>query len=67
MKNLTSKAALRLAVALTVLLCAGCATDAEIAVQTAKYTSETAQAIAAAGWRLSGAIFGGIFLHALIS
>lgn len=54
-------------VALIALLCAGCATDAEIASEAAKYTSETAQAIASAGLKLSGAILGGLVLHALIS
>lgn len=56
-----------LSVALIVLLCAGCASDAEIAVETAKYTSEVAQAIAAAGWKMAGAIFGGLVFHALLS
>ena len=65
MKN-TKRSAFALSI-LIALLCSGCATDAEIAAEAAKYTSETAQAIAAAGWKVSGSIFGGLFLHALIS
>lgn len=45
----------------------GCASDAEIAAQTAKYTSETAQAIAAAGWKIAGAIFGGLLFHGMLT
>ena len=55
-----------LSVVFIILLCAGCATDAEIAAETAKYTSEVAQAIAAAGWKMAGAIFGGLVLHAIL-
>ena len=45
----------------------GCATDAQIAQETAKYTNEIAQAVAAAGWKVAGAIVGGLVLYAILS
>ncbi len=54
-------------ICLLCVLLAGCASDADIARATAEYTDQTAKAIAASGWKVSGAIFGGFIAHAIIS